>query len=122
MSTTYAQKQSPAQKKDAPTAASILDTSSQNESLQRKANMISQLNVTRNIIQMRNRYTPNDGRYPHLHEYTGGICYSQGTHRHTYLQRGNVLYNNNINTVRTFLTNQAGPRFAAILLRFNALF
>ena len=39
MSTTYAQKQSPTQKKDAPTAASILDTSSQSESLQRKADM-----------------------------------------------------------------------------------
>ena len=36
---TYTQKQSPAQKKDAPTAASILDASSQNESLQRKADM-----------------------------------------------------------------------------------
>ncbi len=39
MSTTYAQKQSPAQKKDAPTAASVLDSSSQSESLQRKADM-----------------------------------------------------------------------------------
>ena len=39
MPTTYAQKQSPAQKKDAPTAASVLDNSSQNESLQRKADM-----------------------------------------------------------------------------------
>jgi len=35
----YAQKHPPAQKKDAPTAASILDTSSQSESLQRKADM-----------------------------------------------------------------------------------
>ncbi len=39
MPTTYAQKQSPAQKKDAPTAASVLDSSSQSESLQRKADM-----------------------------------------------------------------------------------
>ena len=39
MSTTYAQKQAPAQKKDAPTAASVLDSSSQNEGLQRKADM-----------------------------------------------------------------------------------
>ena len=39
MSTTYAQKQDPVQKKDAPTAVSILDTSSQSESLQRKADM-----------------------------------------------------------------------------------
>jgi len=35
----YAHKQATAQKKDAPTAASILDTSSQSESLQRKADM-----------------------------------------------------------------------------------
>ena len=39
MSTTYAQKQSPAQKKDASSAASVLDSSSQSESLQRKADM-----------------------------------------------------------------------------------
>ena len=39
MSTTYAQKKATAQKKDATTAASILDTSSQSESLQRKADM-----------------------------------------------------------------------------------
>ena len=39
MSTTYAQRQTIAQKKDAPTAASVLDNSSQSESLQRKANM-----------------------------------------------------------------------------------
>ena len=39
MSTTYAPKQAPAQKKDAPTAASVLDSSSQGESLQRKADM-----------------------------------------------------------------------------------
>lgn len=40
MSTTYAQKQAPAQKKDAPTASSVLDNSPQNESLQRKADML----------------------------------------------------------------------------------
>lgn len=39
MSTTYAQKQAPAQKKDVPTAASVLDASSQSEGLQRKADM-----------------------------------------------------------------------------------
>ena len=39
MSTTFVQKQSPAQKKDAPSASSVLDASSQNESLQRKADM-----------------------------------------------------------------------------------
>lgn len=39
MSTTYAQKQAPAQKKDASSASSVLDNSSQSESLQRKADM-----------------------------------------------------------------------------------
>ncbi|MBQ2560191.1 MAG: DUF4157 domain-containing protein, partial [Fibrobacter sp.] len=39
MSTTYAQRQTTAQKKDANTAASVVDSSSQGESLQRKADM-----------------------------------------------------------------------------------
>ena len=39
MSTTYAQHQSTAQKKDANTAASVVDSSSQGESLQRKADL-----------------------------------------------------------------------------------
>ena len=39
MSTTYAPKQSPAQKKDANTAASVVDSSSQAQSLQRKADL-----------------------------------------------------------------------------------
>ena len=39
MNTTYAQRQTTAQKKDATTAASVLDNSSQSESLQRKADM-----------------------------------------------------------------------------------
>ena len=39
MSTTYAQRQNTAQKKDATTAASVLDNSSQSESLQRKAEL-----------------------------------------------------------------------------------
>lgn len=46
MSTTYAQKQVPAQKKEAPTAASVLDASSQSEGLQRKADM-----ANNNVIQ-----------------------------------------------------------------------
>ncbi len=46
MPTTYAQKQSPAQKKDAPTAASVLDASTQSERLHRKACM-----VDNNVIQ-----------------------------------------------------------------------
>ena len=39
MNITYAQKQAPTQKKDAPTASSVLDSSSQSEGLQRKADM-----------------------------------------------------------------------------------
>ena len=39
MPTTYAQKQAPAQKKDANSTASVVDCSSQGESLQRKADM-----------------------------------------------------------------------------------
>jgi len=39
MSTTYAKSQTTAQKKDAPSASSVLDASSQSESLQRKADM-----------------------------------------------------------------------------------
>lgn len=39
MSTTYAQRQTTAQKKDAPSAFSVIDASSQSESLQRKADM-----------------------------------------------------------------------------------
>ena len=39
MSTTYAQRQTTAQKKDASSASSVLDASSQSESLQRKADM-----------------------------------------------------------------------------------
>ena len=39
MSTTYAKSQTIAQKKDAPTAASVFDASSQSEALQRKADM-----------------------------------------------------------------------------------
>ncbi len=39
MNSTFAQKQSPTQKKDAPSASSVLDVSSQSESLQRKADL-----------------------------------------------------------------------------------
>ena len=39
MNTTYAQRQTTAQKKDAPSASSVFDASSQSESLQRKADM-----------------------------------------------------------------------------------
>lgn len=41
MAITYAQKQAPAQKNDAPTASSIIDASSQREFLQRKADMVN---------------------------------------------------------------------------------
>ena len=58
MPTTYAQKQAPAQKKDAPTAASVLDTSSQSESLQRKADMAN------NAAQREEAPRPNNTGMP----------------------------------------------------------
>lgn len=48
MSTTYAQRQSPAQKKDAPTASSVLDNSAQGESIQRK----DELTSTSSVLQL----------------------------------------------------------------------
>ena len=63
MSTTYAQKQAPAQKKDAPTAASVLDASSQSEGLQRKADMANTIQcygMTRNFKE--NHACPSDDR------------------------------------------------------------
>ena len=58
MSTTYAQKQSPAQKKDAPSAASVLDASSQSEGLQRKADMAN------NAAQREEAPRPNNTGMP----------------------------------------------------------
>jgi len=49
MSTTYAQKQAPTQKKDAPSAVSVHDTSSQSESLQRKADIANRANTIKPI-------------------------------------------------------------------------
>ena len=43
MSTTYAKSQTTAQKKDASSASSVLDASSQSESLQRKADMANEM-------------------------------------------------------------------------------
>ncbi len=58
MSTTYAQKQAPAQKKEAPTASSVLDSSSQSEGLQRKADM------TNNAAQREETPRPNNTGMP----------------------------------------------------------
>ena len=58
MSTTYTQKQSPAQKKDAPSASSVLDASSQGESLQRKADL------TNNAAQRAEAPRPNNTGMP----------------------------------------------------------
>lgn len=55
MSTTYAQKQAPAQKKDRSTAASVLDVSSQSEGLQRKADMANNAVVQRRHGRNRGR-------------------------------------------------------------------
>lgn len=58
MSTTYAQKQTTAQKKDAPSTASVLDSSSQSESLQRKADMAN------NAVQRAEAPRPNNTGMP----------------------------------------------------------
>ncbi len=58
MSITYVQKQAPAQKKDSPTAASILDISSQGDSLQRKADMVN------NAAQRAEASQPNNTGLP----------------------------------------------------------
>ena len=58
MQMTYSQKNDIAQKKDAPTAASVLDTSSQSESLQRKADMAN------NVAQREEAPRPNNTGMP----------------------------------------------------------
>ena len=58
MSTTYAQRQTTARKKDAPAAASVLDASSQSESLQRKADMAN------NAAQREEAPRPNNTGMP----------------------------------------------------------
>lgn len=58
MSTIYTQKQSSIQKKDAPTAASVLDASSQSEALQRKADMAN------NAAQREEAPRPNNTGLP----------------------------------------------------------
>ena len=58
MSTTYAKSQTTAQKKDAPTAASVFDSSAQSESLQRKADMAN------NAAQREEAPRPNNTGMP----------------------------------------------------------
>lgn len=58
MFSSYTQKQTPAQKKDAPTASSVLDSSSQSEGLQRKADM------TNNAAQREETPRPNNTGMP----------------------------------------------------------
>ena len=58
MNAMYAQKQAPAQKKNANTAASVLDSSSQSESLQRKADMAN------NAAQREEAPRPNNTGMP----------------------------------------------------------
>ena len=53
MNTTYAQKKAPAQKMDANTAASVVDNSSQGETLQRKADMAKGKNI-QGVVQKTN--------------------------------------------------------------------
>ena len=54
MNTTYAQKQSSPQKKDSSAASSVFDSSIQNESLQRKADMAN------NVAQRAEAQRPNN--------------------------------------------------------------
>ena len=58
MSTTYAQRQTTAQKKDSSSASSVLDASSQSESLQRKADMAN------NAVQRAEAPRPNNTGMP----------------------------------------------------------
>ena len=58
MQNTYTQKQKTAQKKEAPTAATVLDSSSQSEALQRKADMAN------NTIQREEAPRPNNTGMP----------------------------------------------------------
>ena len=60
MSTTYAQKQSLTQKKDAPSASSVFDASSQSESLQRKADMVNAATQRAETPRPNNTGMPDD--------------------------------------------------------------
>ena len=60
MNTMYAQIQAPIQKKDASTATSVLDTSSQSESLQRKADMASNAAQRAEIPRQNNTGMPDN--------------------------------------------------------------
>ena len=60
MNTMYAQIQAPVQKKDASTATSVLDTSSQSESLQRKADMASNAAQRAEIPRQNNTGMPDN--------------------------------------------------------------
>lgn len=60
MQNTYAQKQKTAQKKDAPTAAAVLDASSQSEGLQRKADMANNAAQREEIPRPNNTGMPDN--------------------------------------------------------------
>ncbi len=64
MSTTYAQKKATAQKKEAPTASAVLDSSSQSEGLQRKADMAN--NITQ-FAGGRHAFWAGTGTVWHIH-------------------------------------------------------
>ena len=74
MSTTYAQKQAPAQKMGAPSAASVMDSSSQSKSLQRKADMAN------GVVQLAGGANAYDAGGPtvwHVH-YSSHVRFSGG--------------------------------------------
>ena len=81
MSTTYAPKQVPAQKKDANSAASVVDDSSQGEALQRKADMANC--AAQRVVQRDTGVVQRAGAYSHKFKYVdyndmGGISNSSG--------------------------------------------
>ena len=87
MSTTYVHKQSSAQKKDAPSASSVLDASSQSESLQRKADMAN--NAAQRVVQRDTGVVQREKEYSEKFRYVdyndvdgiinmpGKICFSK---------------------------------------------
>lgn len=82
MSTTYTQKQAPTQKKDAPSAASVLDSSSQNEGLQRKAALAN------NAVIQQIRFTHP---FEVHHVPKGGLYEESGTYSARSIPRNDIL-------------------------------
>lgn len=105
MSTTYAQKQAPAQKKDAPTAASILDASSQSEGLQRKADMAN------NVIQcykMSLGFAKNHGNTSLNDEGMINLLKTRNKQNKD-IKKNSVLKSNATSVLESYSSKSAGP-------------